>query len=480
MSDASLQQNRDRWIDEVCSDVLQALGGVGVDLKGTVRRDLGRGQLTAALLTAWIANCLAGGDARWRIAEQVFASRVLAPEASSEERILRLIDQVEALLFARGLPIGEPWDPRTGFTFLLETWAAERRQTVDDDTLVSQLRRHWDTTDSYAIRYLLQLEPKPMAEHLTLTQRVEADGRELVQAIVAQAFTDDLIQSQREAIMDAMHVLDVEHLRALAVDVTTVTLVGDRIRQFGEFAHSAAKHELAIAAAAAQFLIEDARHATSDTLGNLSAYEVSRLFLDPDHHFQTACLDAFTARDRSTRRGDRLTSERGSFGPLPWWRVVVDDDNRQHIAAILDQRASGIGLRWDDGSTIVSLHLYDPEGEYFLTFAYRLESIADAFELMLLGRTERLGIDFEEEANGKRVRVGTYSAPLPDEICGSLRSAATAALREHLGFDPGYADYSAVRSAAEAALFSRSVREIWSRPSSLFGSAVDASGGGGG
>ena len=181
----SLDQDRERWIDGVCAGVLGSLGRRGDDLVQLVRDDLGPPRLTAALLTAWIVNCLAGGDSRWRVAGQVAAARVLSLDAATDLEVLHLVDQVEEVLATRGLPVGEPWDPRTCFTFLLETWAVQRRRTVDDGALVGQLRLHWDTTDPRAFSYLLGLRPDPMHGHVTLTERVEADGRELVQAIVA-------------------------------------------------------------------------------------------------------------------------------------------------------------------------------------------------------------------------------------------------------------------------------------------------------
>lgn len=240
----------------------------------------------------------------------MFDARVLSPESASEDRILRLIDGVEGLLFSRGLPVGDPWDTRTDFTFLLETWTVEQGQQVTQDTLIAQLRRHWETSALQVVSYLVGLEPKPLTDHQTLTALVEADGRELVQAIVAQAFTDDQIHLAREA---AMHVSHIAHLRAIAVDITSITLFGNKIRAFRQAAHNSGQHEVAIGAAGAGFLVEEAREATTRALTNMTSCEVLRLGLDPDHHFQTACLEAFTARNRTTRLDDRLKGRERNF-----------------------------------------------------------------------------------------------------------------------------------------------------------------------
>lgn len=468
LPEAVLQQHRDAWIDEVCADVLDELGEVGEELEKVVRKGLGPVRLTAALLAAWVADHIAGGEGRWRMAERVFASRVLSPKAASEKRILRLVDQVEAALSARGLPVGDRGDPRSGFMFLLEVWTVEQKRSK---ALADKLRRHWDTTDPRVVRYLLGLQPEPLVGYRTMPERVEADGRELVQAIVAQAFTDERLHAAREDIMDAMRVVGIEHLRGLAVDVTSAALAGKMIRRFGQAAHTAGKHEVAIAAAGAQHLVEEVRQSASQALTDMTAYEVSRLRLDPDHHFQTACLDAFISRCRTIHLDDDLQPARGTFGPLPWWRVVVDDDNRQHSDAILAQAAAGIGLRHDEGTTTLSLHLYDPDGAYFYTFSYSLDRAGDALEVLLLGRTERIGIDFDADFAQTRVRLGTYGAPLPEDLSQVLRDVATSALRRQFGFGDGYQPYAAVRAAAESALLGPAAYGIWSRPSWTFGRA---------
>ncbi len=347
--------------------------------------------------------------------------------------------------------------------FLLEAWAVDRAQQVTPNELALELARHWDTTDERAVAYLLGLEPQPLAEYRTLTDRVAADGRELVQAIVARAFTDENIHARREAVMEAMHVSGIEHLRALAVDITSTAIMSSRIHQFGQAAHNSGRHEVAIAAAGARMLVDDCREAAAAVLRNLSIYEIARIALDADRHFQTACLEVFSARDRVDMVHDRPGSTRGTFGPLPWWRITVDDETRVQAEAVIQRQSGMLGLRHDEGSDLLSLHLYDHDGEYFHTFSYDLRVVADVFQLVLLGRTERLGIDFAAGVSGKPVELGTFAAPLPIELSEHLRDAASAALREHLGLDSGYQPYDAVLFAAQSALATPSTRSIWSR-----------------
>ncbi|WP_162801980.1 hypothetical protein [Ornithinimicrobium murale] len=405
----------------------------------------------------------------------MFSSRVLTAEDATQERLEGLVQRVEAALFAGGLPVAEPWDPRSGFTFLLELWSAERQRDVTSEQLSSELRRHWGITDSRVLAYLTGLGPDPLDGHLTLTRRAEADDRELVQAVLAKVFTDQRVHAGRERIMDAMAVSRIEHLRAVAVDVTSIALIGDKVHAFGTMAHSEGKHEIAIAAAGARLLLEEARTATEGLMNLLTNHEVGRLRLDADHHFQTACLEAFTARNRTTRLDDRLEASRGTFGPMPWWRVALKRDDCDHALASLDAQTLSIALRHDEGSTSMSLHLYDPSGAYFYTFSYTLTSVPDVFQLMLLGRAERVGIDFETEVDGERLRLGTLVPLLAEEIAEHLRVVATAALRQHLGFGDGFEDAVAVRAAVDEALLRPAAQRIWSRPSREYSRAVDVS-----
>lgn len=294
-------------------------------------------------------------------------------------------------------------------------------------------------------------------------------------AVVAQAFTDGRVHSTRELVMDAMNVSRVEHLRALAVDIASTAVIGDGIRQFGQHAHRGGRHEVAIAAAAADFMLQDARTAVGEALSRLTPYEVSSVALDADWHFQTACLQAFIERNRTTRLDDGLRARCGSFGPLPWWRVALDDESRHHADSCLIDRGPRIRMRHDEGSTVLSLHLYDTTGEYFYTFGYELTSSADAFQLLHLGRAECVGLDFDLEFGGEVVRLGSMRVPLADDIATHIRDAATAALRQHLGFDDGFQDHDAVFAAAETECLRPSLTGIWSRPSSEFSRAIDLS-----
>ena len=275
--------------------------------------------------------------------------------------------------------------------------------------------------------------------------------------------------------MDAMNVSRIGHLRALAVDVTSTAVLGDRIRQFGQHAHKAGLHEVAIAAAGADFIMQDARTAAGEALSRLTPYEVSRVALDADWHFQTACLEAFVERNRTTRLQDHLEGRRGTFGPLPWWRVALDDEDRHHADSCLLDYSPRIRIRHDEGSTGLSLHLYDSTGAYFYTFSYDLMSTADAFALLHLGRADCVGVDFEQEFGGDIVRLGSMRVPIVGEIANHLRDVGTVALRQHLGFGDGYQDRDEVFAAAEAACLKPGITGMWSRPKSEFSSAVDLS-----
>lgn len=475
MPAVSLQANRDRWVDDMCSDVLDAVGEEGANLVDAIRSDEVRPDLTAATFVTWVAAELAGGFSSRVVAGRVLRSGVLDPDLMPMTNVLSLIDRVEGLLFDKGLPIGEPWDVKSGFSLLIEIWAGEHAVVYGEDDMRERAQRQWGVSDPRMLAYLADVDSRPLSEHLTLTETVEADGRELVQAVVAQAFTDERVHVTRELIMDAMNVSGVEHLRALAVDVTSTAVIGDRIRQFGQHAHRAGQHEVAIAAAGADFIMQDARTAVGEALSRLTPYEVSCVALDADWHFQTACLTAFIERNRTTRLHDRLEGRRGTFGPLPWWRVAIDDEHRHHADSCLIDRSPGIRMRYDEGSAALSLHLYDSAGDYFYTFSYQLTSVADAFALLHLGRADCVAMDFEQEFGGDIVRLGSMRVPIPDEIATHLRDVATGALRQHLGFEDGYQDYNAVFAAAEAACLKPSITDIWSRPSSEFNPALDLS-----
>lgn len=473
MSD--LQEHRGAWIDEVCTAVLDRLGEFGDELKHSVRSDLGDEHLTAALLVAQVVSQVAAGQPRDQVVDTVFSSRVLTADAASQERIEELVDRAESVLASRGLPVAEPWDPRSGFTFLLEIWSAQQRWLAEDDEIVDQLRLHWGVTDSRAVGYLTSLRPDPLIGHRTVTERVEDDGRELVQAVVAKAFTDATVHASREQIMDAMDVSAIEHLRTLAVDITSIALMRDKIHAFGTMAHRAGKHEVAIAAAGARFLLEDARAATGELMEQLTNYEVGRLRLEADYHFQNACLESFLSRIRRTRLDEEVTASTGTFGPVPWWRAALSEDSLHGALACLDAGAVSVEMRHDEGADLLSLHLFDPRGEYFYTFAFFPSATADAFELLLLGRAERVGIDFETEGDDRRLRLGTLVPMLSDEVAEHLREVATAALRQHLGFEGGFESAASVRQAADVALLRPSAQSIWSRASWEFSRAVDVS-----
>ena len=176
MPAASLQVERDQWVDDLCSSVLDVVGEQGPKLVDAIRTDEVRTDLTAATFLAWVAAELAGGFSSLVVAGRVLRSGVLDPVLMPMTGVLSLIDRVEGLLVAKGLPVGEPWDVRSGFSLLVEIWAGEHAAVYGEADMCERAQSQWGVSDPRMLAYLADVDGRPLSEYLTLAETVEATG----------------------------------------------------------------------------------------------------------------------------------------------------------------------------------------------------------------------------------------------------------------------------------------------------------------
>lgn len=455
----TLQEHRDRWCASVCEGILDRLGDVGQRLRARVRPELGPELLVAALVASRVATRVARADERDDVVDAVFAMRVLRPEASTELFLTELVDTVEMVMSGPGLPGTERWNPDVTFLMLLEFWAPLRDEDLDDGAFAAQLARHWETTDRRALPYLADLDPFPLADYSTLTEVLESDGRPVVQALVARAWTGDQLQRRREALISASDIGGIEHLRALAVDHATSATIANLLGTYAQEPHLTGEAR-GIASDAAR-LVEDHRTTLVNALNNLSVHECNLLSADPDRHFQTACLEAFVGRFRSANLRDPVRSARGTFGPLPWWRLVATPDTHEAVVAMAGGDHGMLAVRHDAQADEIVVDVLGPDREPVERYDYALYDVADTCELLLLGRRERLGID-THGSDGRA--LGTVVVELDDSTAQRLREITTAALREMLSVGDDYVPHETVYREVEYEL-SISETRSWVRPS---------------
>jgi hypothetical protein len=157
-----LTAQRNLWTAGVCSAVLTPLGDEGEELLASVRGDLGPELVVAALFAARAACLVADARDVEEVVEELFRSRVVRPESSSEEFLLEVAEGMEAAVAHTGLKGAEPWDPDSTLMLLLEIWAPFVTDAWSLDEFRSILALRWGVTDPKAADYLTGLPLLPL------------------------------------------------------------------------------------------------------------------------------------------------------------------------------------------------------------------------------------------------------------------------------------------------------------------------------
>jgi hypothetical protein len=456
-----LARRREEWFQDRVTDIVDRLGSHGAELGRHVHSEAGRTDLALAVLAAKIAVWVGQSFSTAECVETAGGLALFREAPGLRSALWPVVETVTALCSrGRGLGIGEPWRPESGYLTLLELWALETRQRVGDAVLGHLMRRLWDETDEQALPYLLNLPIVPL-RHCELLDEQLADAGD-VATIIHDISGMGEVERTRRRELSALNLDEIPHLRILAGDFVNLRLIRAKGTQLAEEALQAGSHDFG------EMLLEGVVQPLGeifdelrDAVMGLSAYEVGRVAPNADRAFQDAILDTYINRYRLSLLREPLRGRHGTYGALPWWQVPVTEEVVDLVLESIEARGGALAI--DDGRAgEAALALASPSREGYWVNDYDLDLFEDVCELMLIARSRRICIDFVGAQDGEQGRFGSVVVWLSEEHVEQLLTTTTQHARAMIGSDDGYQPYAAVHQAVRG--YFEEATTSWSRP----------------
>ncbi|MHA5053000.1 hypothetical protein [Streptomyces sp. SD15] len=450
-----LTAQREKWFREIQDVLLWPVKDTAALGKSRLREDLGDPGLVRALMVARIAMRLARGERAEEIVKMLATSPVFSTPRPTSAEHEELISKVELGFERYGLATNIvtdglgllPWNPESTYMLLTEYWAAQRGRTVPRHRVEQELTDLWDTNHPGVLTAHSSLPALPLEGYPDIWEELKAEPDARVGNAAAFTLTErggDRAWDQWMA-SRTWSPLRADHLQ---------TIGGDLVRC--KAARRVLGHLIEQAPADAEFrgVLERAAEIFDKQLENIalavdgmSAIEFGLLReRSEDEHFQDSCLTTFQAHllDRYSSYEPPYDQEatHSTWGPLPWWSVIVRDE-RQRQAALGILTRGGLQLKIEATSRDadeVHITCHEPGlGPSGLTACLRfmLRDPVQACELLLVARRQSVTVDFLlEEIDAwdcpQFHLLGALNISLDSPADETLTDIATRALRRLL------------------------------------------------
>ncbi|CAM5342798.1 GIY-YIG nuclease family protein [Streptomyces lavendulae] len=479
LSAADLTDLREQWIQKICKGIAASAGHHPLLAPARIASDPKDLDLLRALLVLRIAVLDARGRSMAQIAELLANHPLFADPKPDMDQLASLVKHVRGFMEYNGLTgsvvllgVGlRAEDPESTYALLLGHWSGRLAQAATAVRSARELTRYWGGVDfpgaaeALAPRSLAPLE----AYSGTIWSRLNAEPDTRVQHAASVA----LFRRSSEVHglwLNRFSAYGAEHLRQLGTEVASCTAArGDLRDAIGRRRLSHASRPVVTRALDA---LDEQLEMLAGAIGCLSATERDLLRnRTQQDRFQDACILTFLNRALDFRQGYRVGScvpdvqaVHGTFGPLPWWNVIVQTEEETEAArAALGEGVLPIGFERDPGHAHrLLLVCRKPRTESLgmrAHFTFDLENPAHACELLLLARRSGVPIDLyahsrndQDEWEVESTHLGTLYAPIGQELADLITEAATDALNRAF---PGARDcdhdrYEGVEVLAEA------------------------------
>ncbi|MFF4801562.1 GIY-YIG nuclease family protein [Streptomyces sp. NPDC001351] len=454
-SSTALNDLRDQWLEKICAG-LAATAEDEPALDATrIAADPSDLNLLRALLILRIAILDSQGLSAAQIAELLAQHPALSAPKPSADQLAGLVKRVRwcmeydgltgsVLLFRVGL---RAENPEGTYELLLDQWARQRCRTASPAQVAKELRRHWGVETPGPAAALMPSSLMPLETcPTTIWTRLKAEPDTRVGNAVAVGY--------REGGHEAHHLW------------------------LERFPHTAAGHLWSIGAesdgciAARDWLLEAVRHPQFNALRPVvtRALSVVNDYLDAlveaiecltdterdllrngtqQKRFRDACIRTFVDHILDLRGPGRggsflfdAQAAHGTFGPLPWWSIIVRTSEETEAArAAVREGVLPLGFERDpDYPSRLLLVCRKPRTESLgmcTQFAFDLDNPAHACELLLLAKRAGVPIDLYAHAVNEydeieSTHLGTLYAPIGRELANLMTEVATDALNRSL------------------------------------------------
>lgn len=447
-----LGRHRATWFSQICTGLLGDTAEHPAMLPGGFRTDLGDVNLLRGALVARIGRLLLRGELPSSIAEWVRSSEVFLAPPPDVETTEALVQRVQERMADRGLWTGPTpwktgvrlWDPEGLCELLLEYWASQRSAVVPPERLRRELTGCWGVEDSRTLDEWTVLLENPFSYNVGREGLGSNDGSvlSLVRQCLEHPYVTETIENW--AARFAWDRSEVGHLFRIGAAIhaswpakeTLESMENTGIPERPEKVHFAAVDTL---------LQHGNDHYRS--LGRLTNYERSLMEKpDEDGLFINGCIDVYTTH---LSRNNRLRLEEtgpGTWGPFPWWSVVVEGPLQVEAARrVLEWRSHPLTCRTPEtDSAPLALRLDAPAlGSVKVNseFWFYPRLARELCQLLIIARRGSIAVEFcersmDDEWEGELTSLGVYLLDVSPEQAHIIETWAAERLRELLPTNP--------------------------------------------
>ncbi len=486
-TDKALTEQREEWFLEVQEGILRHVGDTTALAKYRLRNDLGEPRLIASMLVARIAVQLARGGNTANIRDTLVASSLFTPPDPHPEELIELITKVQTSFGYGGLALTvdglnslglPPWSPESAYMLLTEYWAAQRGSTIPRERVERELNELWDMEDSRVIAAHSSLPAFPLDGYPDLWASLKAEADVRVGNAVGMMLTQHGADKawERWVSTRTWSILKVGHLERLGEDLARCQAARRALRRLlDQVSQDDDLHSVVVRAR--EIVDQHLQHIALAVEG-MSAIECELLReRDEDEHFQDLCLTTFQqnpmTRNHEFCPSHEYMTRHGTWGPLPWWSIVVHGEReRQAAANLLLRHGMQLYIAKSQDSDEVVITCQEPGlGPSGLAARLRFDlgNAVHACELLLLARRQSVAVDFlaqrtMEWGNHELSLIGTLNITLDGAISGTLANLATGALRRLVPGTSGPTIYPDGIPALDRLLRSRQLPDICRYP----------------
>ncbi|MBO8190344.1 GIY-YIG nuclease family protein [Streptomyces oryzae] len=469
---------REQWIQKICTGIATAVGRHALMAPARIVGEPSDLDLLRALLVLRIAVLDARGRSTAHIIGLLARHPVFAEPKPDTEQLASLVKHVRwhvendgltgsVLLFGLGLRAEYP---ESAYALLLDHWFRRRSRVTTIAKTVRELTRHWGMETSRAAEAMAPRSLRPLEVcSETIWSRLEAEPDTRVQHVAALA----LIRAGNEAQKlwtKGFPALGVRHLRELGTRVAGCTAASGSLRE--AIRDSRPNHSLRPVFTRALDVVDEQLEVLSEAIGCLSATERDLLRTRTQkERFQDACILTFLNCSLHFRDSYRVGScvpdaqaLHGTYGPLPWWNVIVRTEEETEAArAALSEGVLPLGFERDPGhASRLLLICRKPRTESLgirAHFVFDLDNPAHACELLLMAKRSGVPIDVYAESHNEpdewdieSTHLGTLYAPIGPELASLVTEVASAALTRALpgAHDCDYDEHEGIEPLSEA------------------------------
>jgi hypothetical protein len=339
-----LAKHREQWMTTICTGMVRPLDGhPALDPVG-IARELGDPDLVRALVVARIAALAADGRTKDDIAELLAASPAFVAPGPQLGQLANLVAKVHweleydgitgsVWLLGCGLRL---WSPERTYLLLLELWSARRLSSAPSTRVRRELAQCWGIRDRHWLDACLSRPPEPLKGYPDVWATLKAEPDFKVGNAAALALNGNPTSKhawQRWADRLPFSPVRAEHLLVVGGDLISCI----QAQRYLHHLRDRPDLDLRQSAARALEIIKDQFDQVDAAIKGLSTLEREQLRERTDEeHFQDGCLAALLSWSCAAGVRPSLCGSdtaHGKWGPLPWWAIMVRDDEQERAAA---------------------------------------------------------------------------------------------------------------------------------------------------